>query len=178
MNTLRSRRCSQWVPLVKYYQTTPRHFREGSILLSHRLESLKCDKYLNCRSLICACHLQCTALSRLLRSAAERQEATTVWLPLYVYQLMNCILVARKQSEEILKCSFHYRWILCMCSRVRRTVRFFFLILNLLCLGASFFAVIVNVTWCGSCFVSSFVCFFFFYQQEARCKFVYVSFCK
>jgi hypothetical protein len=35
---------------------------------------------------------------------------------------------------------------------------FFILILNLLCLGASFFAVIVSVTWCDSCFESPFVC--------------------
>jgi hypothetical protein len=61
--------------------------------------------------------------------------------PVFGYQLMNYTVVPRKQSEEILKCTFHCRLdVMQVQSCARRPQLFpFFLISNLLFLLTSFF---------------------------------------
>jgi len=80
--------------------------------------------------------------------------------PVCRYQLMNYTLFPRKHGEEILKCTFHCRLDVMQVQSCAKNTEmfFFFLISNLLCLVAFFFAVIVNVTWYGFCFKSLFVC--------------------
>ena len=78
---------------------------------------------------------------------------------------MNYTLFPRRQSEEILKCTFHCRLVVMQVqscaknSQLLRVLKFHIFYVRW-CLFVFFFAVIVNGTLCGSCFKSSIICLF------------------